>query len=86
MLPTLTVIDLPEGVVALDLADEEVWRVIGLLSRSGTVPSPAASAFCAFVLDQVPKLLRTLGLEASRSLHDPSERCCRIRRPPGLSL
>ena len=63
MLPTLTAIDLPEGVVAFDLADEEVWRDVGLLSRSETVPNRAASAFRAFVLDDVPKLLCTLGLE-----------------------
>lgn len=63
LLPALTAIDLPEGVVALDLADEDVWRVVGLLSRSDSVLSPVASAFRSFVLDEVPKLLRTLGLE-----------------------
>ncbi len=63
LLPALAAVDLPEDVVALDLADENVWRVVGLLSRSDTVPSPVASAFRAFLLDEVPKLAHTLGLE-----------------------
>ena len=63
LLPALTAIDLPEGVVALDLADEDVWRVVGLLSRSDSVLSPVAAAFRGFVLDEVPSLIRILGLE-----------------------
>ena len=66
LLPALTAIDLPEDVVALDLADEgdeTVWRTVGLVSRSESVLSPVASAFRAFVLDEVPKLVRTLGLQ-----------------------
>ncbi len=63
LLPALAAIDLPEGVVALDLADENVWRVVGLLSRSESVPSPVALAFRAFILKEVPELVRTLGLE-----------------------
>ena len=63
LLPALAAVDLPEDVVALDLAEENMWRVVGLLSRSDTVPSPVALAFRAFILDEVPKLVRTLGLE-----------------------
>ena len=63
LLPALTAIDLPEGVVALDLADEEVWRVVGLLSHGDSAPSPVATAFREFVLDEVPKLAPTLGLQ-----------------------
>ena len=63
LLPALTAIDLPDGVVALDLADEEVWRMVGLLSHGDSVPSPVAFAFRQFVLDEVPKLARTLGLQ-----------------------
>ncbi len=63
LLPALAAVDLPEDVVALDLAEENMWRVVGLLSRSDTVPSPVARAFRAFILDEVPKLVRTLGLE-----------------------
>lgn len=63
LLPALAAIDLPEGVVALDLADENVWRVVGLLSRSDAVPSPVAFAFRAFIFDAAPKLVRTLGLQ-----------------------
>ena len=65
LLPALTAIDLPEDVVAVDLADEAdgtVWRTVGLLRRSDSVLSPVASAFRAFVLDEAPELVRTLGL------------------------
>ena len=67
LLPALTTIDLPEGVVALDLADEEVWRVVGLLRHGDTVPSPVACAFREFVLDEVPKLSQTLGLQVVKA-------------------
>jgi len=63
LLPALAAVDLPEDVVALDLAEENMWRVVGLLSRSDTVLSPVALAFRAFILDEVPKLVRTLRLE-----------------------
>lgn len=59
----LTANELPDGVVSLDLADEDVWRVVGLLSRSNAKLSPVASAFRAFALAEPPKLLRSLGLE-----------------------
>ena len=54
---------LPEGVTALDLADEEIWRVVGLLSHGDSVPSPVAFGFCQFVLDELPKLAQTSGLQ-----------------------
>ena len=63
LLPALAALDLPDGVVALDLDDENVWRVVGLLRRSDSLLSPVASAFRAFVLDEVPKLVRDLGLQ-----------------------
>ena len=63
LLPALAAVDLPEDVVALDLAEENMWRVVGLLSRSDAVLSPVALAFRAFILDEVPKLVRTLRLE-----------------------
>lgn len=62
LLPALTTIDLPEGVAALDLADTGAERVVGVLRRSGTTLSPVASAFRDFVLDEVPALVRDLGL------------------------
>lgn len=63
LLPALAVVHLPDGVVALDLADEEIWRMVGLLRHGDSVPSPLASAFREFVLDELPKLARTLGLQ-----------------------
>ncbi len=63
LLPVLAVVHLPDGVVALDLADEEVWRMVGLLRHGDSVPSPLAFAFREFVLDELPKLARTLGLQ-----------------------
>ncbi len=62
LLPALTAVNLPDGVAALDLADEDVWRVVGLLSRRNAVPSPVATAFRLYVLDETPALLRQLGL------------------------
>ena len=62
LLPALTAVNLPDGVAALDLADEDVWRVVGLLSRRNAVPSPVAAAFRLYVLDETPALLRQLGL------------------------
>lgn len=63
LLPALTAIELPEGVTALDLADERIWRVVGLLSHGDSVPSPVALAFRQFVLDELPELVTTLGLQ-----------------------
>lgn len=63
LLPVLTAVDLPEGVTALDLADEEIWRVVGLLTHGDSVPTLVAFAFRRFVLDELPELARTLGLQ-----------------------
>ena len=47
LLPALVVVHLP---------DEEVWRMVGLLRHSDSVPSSLAFAFREFVLDELPKL------------------------------
>ena len=67
LLPALTAVNLPSGVVALDLADEDVWRVVGLHSRRQFAQSPVAAAFRLFVLDETPALLRNLGLQEVNS-------------------
>lgn len=63
LLPALTAIDLPDGVVALDLADTRAERIVGLLGRRGTTSSPVAQAFRQLVLGEVPDLIEKLGLE-----------------------
>ena len=63
LLPALTAVNLPRGVVALDLADEGVWRVVGLHSRRQSAQSPVAAAFRLYVLGETPALLRKLGLQ-----------------------
>ncbi len=63
LLPALATINLPDGVAAVDLADASVERVVGVLRRSGATPSPVASAFRDFILDEIPVLIGNLGLK-----------------------
>jgi DNA-binding transcriptional LysR family regulator len=63
LLPALTTTDLPAGVAALELADNGVERTVGLLQRHGATPSPVASAFRAFLFEDIPALVGKLGLE-----------------------
>lgn len=63
LLPSLTATDLPDGVVALDLADIRAERVVGLITRRGAAPSPVAQAFRQLVLCEITALIEPLGLE-----------------------
>jgi len=63
LLPALATTDLPESIIALDLADATVHRVVGLLERRGATRSPVAAAFREFMLDQMSTLEERLGLE-----------------------
>lgn len=63
LLPELATVNLPEEVIAVDLADTSVERVVGVLRRSGATASPVATAFREFILDEVPALIGALGLK-----------------------
>lgn len=63
LLPALATLNLPAGLVAVDLADASTGRVVGLIERNGTVRSPVAVAFRAFLLNETPVLAQGLGLE-----------------------
>ncbi len=63
LLPALSTTDLPKGVTAIDLADDNVRREVGLLHRREGYLSPIASAFRSHTLEQIPVLARQLNLE-----------------------
>ncbi len=62
LLPALSTIDLPNGVVALDLEDENVERVVGFLTSRGASPSPVTLAFRDYLLNEMPNLAKLTGL------------------------
>lgn len=55
LLPALATRDLPDGVVALELAGTESIREVGLLSRKGTALNPVALAFRRLLLESMPE-------------------------------
>jgi len=62
LLPALSTIDLPQGTLALDFADQDLERIVGLLIRQSGTPSPVTIAFRNYLLDQLPHLAKELGL------------------------
>ncbi len=62
LLPALSTIDLPSGVVALDLEDEDVERVVGMLTNLSANLSPVTSAFRDYLLNEMPNLAKRTGL------------------------
>jgi DNA-binding transcriptional LysR family regulator len=62
LLPALSTIDLPADVVALDLADDDVERTVGLLTSKRSRPNPVTVAFQDYLIDQMPALANDLGL------------------------
>ena len=66
LLPALSTTDLPDGVVALDFADENIERMVGLLTRKGGTPSPVAIAFHDYLLNHTPGLVKQLNLTPAK--------------------
>ncbi|MGB7271165.1 MAG: LysR family transcriptional regulator [Albidovulum sp.] len=62
LLPSLACAALPEGVVALDMADQDAWRAVGLVRREAIAESPLARAFRTHLQTEAPALLASKGL------------------------
>ena len=63
LLPALAATNLPEGVVALELEDTSVERVVGILERHGISRSPVAVSFREYVLEKLPNLAIQFGFK-----------------------
>jgi DNA-binding transcriptional LysR family regulator len=64
LLPALATVDVPDGVAAIELRDSNAQRTVGLLKRRGVVRSPVTAAFHDLLLDALPGLVDSLGLES----------------------
>ncbi|MEX3010711.1 LysR family transcriptional regulator [Hoeflea sp. TYP-13] len=65
LLPALSTIDLPQGVMAVDLADTKMQRQVGFVERRNAVQNPAAAAFRGFVQRELPPMIDRFGLEVA---------------------
>jgi len=63
LLPALAATNLPKGVVALDLEDTSIERVVGILERQGIANSPVAVAFREYVFEKLPDLAIQFGFK-----------------------
>lgn len=54
ILPSLTTLNLPEGVRAIDFEGGKITRCIGMIERPDARPSPIAEAFRSFSLKNIP--------------------------------
>ncbi len=68
LLPALSTIDLPSGVLALDLADESVERVVGLVTCRTANFSQLTSAFRNYLLSEMPKLAKKANLSLTPNI------------------
>ncbi|MBB4304733.1 DNA-binding transcriptional LysR family regulator [Rhodobium orientis] len=80
LLPALSTTDLPMGVVARDLADTSVERVVGIVERNGITLSPVAAAFRKVLVEELPPLVASLGLDE----REPPETPQPPKRPEAL--
>jgi len=67
LLPALAATNLPKGVVALDIEDNSVERVVGILYRQGISHSPVAVAFREYVFQKLPDLAIQFGFTENRT-------------------
>lgn len=69
LLPALATTNLLEGLTALELEDTSVERVVGLIERRGITRSPVATAFREFLLDELPVLVKQIGVKSVSGQH-----------------
>ena len=63
LLPALATTNLPDGVIALNLEDDSIERVVGFIERRNVTLSPVATVFRQFIIDHIPALIEELGLK-----------------------
>ena len=63
LLPELSTVDLPDGIAALDLADDTVERTVGFLTLQRARTNPVTEAFQSHVVAQLPVLADMFGLK-----------------------
>lgn len=63
LLPALSTIDLPRGIVALELEDEKIERVVGMLMSRKASHDPVTIAFREYLQSKMPKLAHRLKLK-----------------------
>ncbi len=66
LLPALSTTNLPEGILAVDLADTRMQRQVGFVERRNAAQNPAAASFRDFVAQELPPMIERFGLEISR--------------------
>lgn len=67
LLPALATTNLPDGLAVLDINEDGLERVVGIIERRGITRSPVAVAFRSFIKRKMPPLLERSGIAASRS-------------------
>jgi DNA-binding transcriptional LysR family regulator len=65
ILPSLATKSMPPGIVALELADPETSREVGILRASDDTATPAASRFLAYLEQVLPDQIARLGLKTT---------------------